>query len=126
MAASRTGIAGPGGLPLIWRGADGSNKEKPVEQSSIVILSPVSVPKTKKLALRPRPKRLAGLRVAVVDNTKPNFNIFMDRIQDLLIGRYQVASVSRYVKPGRTVPVAHSVVAEIKANCDFAIAGLGD
>jgi len=97
-----------------------------MEEGNIVILDPVSVPKTKRLSLNPRPKSIAGLRVAVVDNTKPNFNIFMDRIEALLRSQYHVASVSRYVKPGRTVPVAPSVVAEIKANCDFAITGLGD
>ena len=93
---------------------------------SIVILDPVSVPITKKLSLNPRPKSLKGLNLAVVDNTKPNFNIFMDRVQELLIGKHGVASVARYVKPGRTVPVAANIVAEIKANYDFAIAGLGD
>lgn len=97
-----------------------------MEERNIVILDPVSLPKIKKLQLNARPKSMAGLRVAVVDNTKPNFNIFMDKIQELLIGKYQVASVARYVKPGRTVGVAASVVAEIKANYDFAITGLGD
>ena len=97
-----------------------------MEERTTVILDPVSVPKTKRLTLTPRPQSLAGLRIAVVDNTKPNFNIFMDRIEDLLLTRYGVGSVSRYVKPGRTVGVAASVVAEIKAKCDFAITGLGD
>ena len=92
----------------------------------ITILDPVSVPKTKKIALNPRFKSVKGLRLAVVDNTKPNFNIFMDRVCELLVEKHGVASVARYVKPGRTVGVAHNVVAEIKANCDFAIAGLGD
>ena len=93
---------------------------------NIVILDPVSIPTVRKLALTPRPGRIEGLRVAVVDNTKPNFNVFMDRIQELLTTRYKVAQVGRFVKPGRTVPVAHSVVDEILAHYDFAIAGLGD
>ncbi len=101
-------------------------KEERVQENRIVILDPVSMPKTKKLNLNPRPKSLEGLRVAVVDNTKPNFNIFMDRVERLLIDQYKVASVARYVKPGRTVGVSAAIVAEIKANCDFAIAGLGD
>jgi hypothetical protein len=97
-----------------------------VQERKITILDPVSKPKIKKLALNSRPKSLEGLRIAVVDNTKPNFNIFMDRVQEILINDYKVASVARYVKPGRTVGVSAAIVAEIKANCDFAIAGLGD
>ena len=97
-----------------------------MEEKTTVILDPVSIPTTKKLALTPRPQSIGGLRIAVVDNTKPNFNIFMDRIEELLLSRYGVGSVSRYVKPGRTVGVAANVVAEIKAKCDFAITGLGD
>ncbi len=92
----------------------------------ITILDPVSVPKTKRIGLNPRFKSVKGLRLAVVDNTKPNFNIFMDRVCELLVEKHGVASIARYVKPGRTVGVAASIVAEIKANCDFAIAGLGD
>jgi hypothetical protein len=97
-----------------------------VEDRTIVILDPVSLPKTKKLSLNPRPASMAGLRVATVDNTKPNFSIFLDKIEEILISQYKVASVTRYRKPGRTVPVAQNIVAAIKANCDFAITGLGD
>jgi hypothetical protein len=97
-----------------------------VETGNIVILDPVSIPKTKKIALNPRPRNIEGMRVAVVDNTKPNFNLFMDRIQEILVSRYKVASVSRYRKPGRTVGVSHAILDEIKANCDIAITGLGD
>jgi hypothetical protein len=104
----------------------GIQKESSVEERTIVILDPVSVPITKKIALSPRRKDIAGMKVAVVDNTKPNFNIFMDRIQELLMSRYKVASVSRYRKPGRTVGVSHAMLQEIKESCDIAITGLGD
>jgi hypothetical protein len=66
------------------------------------------------------------MRVAVVDNTKPNFSIFMDRVEEILIEKYKVAKVARYRKPGRTVGVTQEMLAEIKATCDFAITGLGD
>ena len=64
--------------------------------------------------------------IATVDNTKPNFNIFLDRVQDILISDYQVKELKRFRKPGRTVPVAGDIIAEIQASCDFAITGLGD
>jgi hypothetical protein len=97
-----------------------------LDDRSTIILDPVSLPKTKRLNLTSRPKSLSGLRIAFVDNTKPNFNIFCDRVEELLLSQYGVAEVKRYRKPGRTVPVAKGVIDEIKASCDFAITGLGD
>jgi hypothetical protein len=96
-----------------------------VEQRSITILDPVSLPRTKKLNLNPRPKTMAGIRVAFVDNTKPNFSTFCDRVEQLLVSEYG-ATVARYRKPGRTVGVTQTIIDEIKATCDFAITGLGD
>jgi hypothetical protein len=100
--------------------------EAVMQESQIVILDPVAKPTVKLLSLNARPTDIVGLRLAVVDNTKPNFNVFMDRVQEILLSHYHVASVERFVKPGRTVGVATSVVAEIKARTDFAITGLGD
>jgi hypothetical protein len=68
---------------------------------------------------------MQGIRVAFVDNTKPNFKEFSDRVEELLVERFG-AKVTRYRKPGRTVGVIQSIVDEIKENCDFAITGLGD
>ena len=96
------------------------------KKKTITILDPVSKPKVTKISLNPRPKNIAGLRVAMVDNTKPNFSIFLDRVEELLVSQYNVASVTRYRKPGRTQPLAQQVIAEIKEKCDIAITGLGD
>lgn len=97
-----------------------------MKEKTITILDPVSKPKVKKLNINPRPDKIEGLRVATVDNTKQNFSIFLDKVEELLVGQYNVASVSRYRKPGRTQPVAPEVINEIKENCDIAIAGVGD
>ena len=97
-----------------------------MEEKNIVILDPVSKPKLTKLSISPRPKNIEGLRLAMVDNTKPNFNIFLDRVEENLISQYKVASVIRYRKPGRTVALEQSVINEIKEKCDIAITGLGD
>ena len=97
-----------------------------MEDDRIVILDPVSLPKTKRIHLNPRPTDMAGLRVAMIDNTKPNFMPFLDRVEELLKSDYKVASVTRFRKPGRTVPVAQDIIAKVMAECDFAITGLGD
>ncbi len=97
-----------------------------MEDKTIDILDPVSKPEATKISINPRPKNIVGLRVAMVDNTKPNFDIFLDRAEELLISQYQVGSVIRYRKPGRTEPLAPAVLDELKNKCDIAITGLGD
>jgi len=92
---------------------------------SITILDPVSIPTVKRLGLNPRLTSLQGVHIAVVDNTKPNFDIFMDRVQEIMEERFG-AIFHRYRKPGRTVGVTHQVMDEIKEKCQFAITGLGD
>ncbi len=96
-----------------------------METRNIVILDPVSIPITKRIGLNPRPKSMQGIRVAFVDNTKPNFDLFCNRVEEILVSQYG-AKVSRYRKPGRTVGVVQSIIDEIKENCDFAVTGLGD
>lgn len=93
---------------------------------TITVLDPTSQPKIAIRSLNPRPKDIRGLRIATVDNTKPNFSIFLDRIEEILVRDHGVAEVKRYRKPGRTSPVSPEILAEIKSSYDFAITGLGD
>ena len=93
---------------------------------TITVLDPVSKPKLVNTSINPRPKQVAGLRMAMLDNTKPNFSIFLDTVEELLKTKYQVGSVARYRKPGRTMPLDSQIVAEIKSGFDIAITGLGD
>lgn len=97
-----------------------------MEATTITVLDPVSKPKLVNTSINPRPKNVAGLRIAMVDNTKPNFSIFLDKVEELLINQYHVASVTRYRKPGRTMPLDPQIIADIKKTSDFAITGLGD
>ena len=55
-----------------------------MEEKKIVILDPVSKPEAIKININPRPKDIAGLRIIMIDNTKPNFEAFLDRIEELL------------------------------------------
>jgi len=98
-----------------------------LKEKAITILDPVSKPKVTRIMINPRSPKVEGLRVATVDNTKPNFSIFLDKLEELLITQHKVASVSRYRKPGRTEPIAKEMIAEIKQKkCDIVITGLGD
>ena len=78
------------------------------------VLSPVSMPEVKGVPRNPRPASIKGMRIGTVDNTKPNFITFLDKIEELLISKYEVAAVHRYRKPGRTEGVAQEIIDDIK------------
>jgi hypothetical protein len=86
----------------------------------------VFLPTTKRITFNPRPKSMAGLKIAFVDNTKPNFNIFCERVAELLLSDYGVAEAKIFRKHGRTGGASPQIMNEVKAKYDFAITGLGD
>ncbi len=93
---------------------------------TITILDPVSRPIMELAGNTARPKSTVGLRVGMLDNTKPNFDFFCNRVEEHLLEQFGVAVVNRYVKKGRTFPVEPEMLEDIKKNCDIVICGLGD
>jgi hypothetical protein len=71
-----------------------------------------------------RPAAIAGLRVGLLDITKPRGDVFLDRLQELLtdVG----AKVTRYAKPTFTKPAPVDLRHEIATKCDLVIEALAD
>jgi hypothetical protein len=76
--------------------------------------------------LTPRLRSLRGLRVALLDNTKPNGAVLLRAVGRELQERYGVREVRMFVKGYFGTPVEESVVQQILHNSDFAVAGIGD
>ncbi len=72
----------------------------------------------------PRPERLEGLTVGILDISKPRGDVFLDRLDELVSGRGIV--VKRYAKPTMTRPAPLAVRQKIGAEVDVAIEGLAD
>ena len=71
-----------------------------------------------------RPASIAGLRVGLLDISKPRGNIFLDRLEQRLTGAG--ATVKRYAKPTFTKPAPVDLRHEISINCDLVIEALAD
>ncbi|MFH1487005.1 MAG: hypothetical protein ABIH46_13110 [Chloroflexota bacterium] len=73
---------------------------------------------------------LNGKVVGFLDNSKPNCDLFMDRVQEQLSKRFQLAGVIRKRKsshsesPGRGA--AESTIEELVEKADVVINGMGD
>jgi hypothetical protein len=69
---------------------------------------------------------LQGKTVAIVDNSKPNFDHLADDLAQLLTARHGVARVIRHRKRAASIAAPDSVYADIEANVDLVITGSGD
>ena len=75
--------------------------------------------------LAPRPRGLAGLRVGLLSNTKPNASVLLSAVADEL-RRGGVASSTMYAKAYFGTPVEQSQIQAIGRDCDFVVTGIGD
>ena len=69
---------------------------------------------------------LAGKTVGFIDNAKPNFNVLVDDLGELLMSKYGVARVVKRRKPSASIPARADIVAELSEACDLVITGSGD
>ena len=78
-------------------------------------------------AERPRAERLAGLAgqtVGLLDIAKMRGDIFLDRLEEKLVG--EGAKVIRYKKPTFTKPAPIDLRHEIAEKCDAVVEALAD
>lgn len=71
-----------------------------------------------------RPATLDGLRVGLLDISKPRGDVFLDRMAELLAERG--VAVRRYRKPTFAKPAPMDLRREIGAECDVVIEALAD
>ena len=79
-------------------------------------------PKGQRLTL----STLAGKTIGFIDNAKPNFNLLVDDLAELLVARYGVAKIIKRAKRGAAMPALQIDVDELAEKCDLVITGSGD
>ena len=68
----------------------------------------------------------AGKVVGFIDNAKPNFDLLVRDMSELLTRKYGVAEVIVRRKRGASMPADDAVIAELAEKCDVVITGMGD
>ena len=71
-----------------------------------------------------RPATISGLRVGLLNISKPRGDIFLDRLEERLVERG--AHVERFKKPTFTKPAPADLRYEISTKCDLVIEALAD
>ena len=88
------------------------------------VLDPTGEREVAERQLLPRPGSIAGLRVGLLDISKPRGDIFLDQLESRLSGAG--ASVLRFRKPTFTKPAPVDLRHEISTQCDLVIEALAD
>ena len=71
-----------------------------------------------------RPAAIAGLRIGLLDISKPRGDVFLDQLEARLVAAG--AKVQRYRKPTFTKPAPVDLRHEIATQCDLVIEALAD
>ena len=90
----------------------------------IRLYDPTAEPRGVAATLAPRLQSLAGKRVAILDNGKPNAGTLMLTVAKILQERYGVGEVVKREKPIAGPPAAEILAA--LSECDFALVGSAD
>lgn len=90
------------------------------------LLDPTVEQPAQAVSFAPRPKALAGKRVALIENTKYNSDRLLEKIGDILKKEQGVASFKIFHKHNSSVPAHQEIIAEVKSGFDVMVAGVGD
>jgi hypothetical protein len=88
------------------------------------VLSPAGARSSTRKPLAARPRELRGLRIGVLDNSKPNAGVLLDRVAELLAERAGAAAIVRWQKPGASR--AATMIDDIAARADVLLTGSAD
>jgi hypothetical protein len=76
--------------------------------------------------LAPRLGSLRGKTLGLLDNGKPNGSVLLTEIGNHLRERYGLRDVIMYTKSYFGTPVDQTLIERIMAECNFAVAAIGD
>jgi hypothetical protein len=92
--------------------------------SEVEVLSPVVEVAGATTSGAPRPDTLDGQRIGFLDNAKPNADVFLSRVEELLRERFALTDVIWQRKRHGGRPAEH--VDDLARRCQLVVNGVGD
>ena len=90
------------------------------------IVDPASSSAVAARTLAGRPRSLEGVTIALLDNSKPNAGVLLERVGALLAARGHVRAVRTWSKPGSSIGASPAVIEEIAAAARVALTASAD
>ena len=95
-------------------------------KNTIPVYDPRGAVETAPLATAPRVKKLEGLRLGLLDNTKWNANKLLRGVRDRLAQKHAFGAVNYYCKESFAAAAAPGLLATIAAENDIVLTAIGD
>ena len=92
----------------------------------MLIVDPIGTSAARALTLAGRPRLLEGVTIALLDNSKPNARVLLERVGALLAARVGARAVRAWGKPGASTGAAPAVLEEIAATARVALTASAD
>jgi hypothetical protein len=99
---------------------------KETVMKTIPVYDPRGVVEAAPLAMSPRVKKLQGLRLGLLDNTKWNANKLLRGVRDRLAQKHAFGAVNYYRKESFARAATPELLAEIAAQNDIVLTAIGD
>ncbi|MDH4150929.1 MAG: hypothetical protein OEV67_10485 [Betaproteobacteria bacterium] len=90
------------------------------------VYDPRGIIEAEPMALAPRVKKIDGLRLAILDNSKWNCNKMLRGVRDELQEKHKFSAINYFTKDSFSSNAAPELIAEIVANHDIALTAIGD
>lgn len=94
--------------------------------ASVLLYDPTAPKPEKATHVRRKLDGLSGKVVGFIDNAKPNFNLLVDDLAELLVARHGVKAVVKLGKRAASMSASEQVYRELAEQCDLVITGSGD
>ena len=92
----------------------------------MLIVDPIGTSAARALTLAGRPRSLEGVTIALLDNSKPNAGVLLERVGALLAARAGARAVKVWSKPGASIGAAPAIFEEIAATARVALTASAD
>lgn len=93
---------------------------------SMEVFDPTTSSEQEEINYASRPQNFEGLKVGLVDNTKYNSRVLLEKIAERLKSKYRMEMVHIDTKQSASHGITDEAVREFKSKADFVIAGIGD
>ena len=94
--------------------------------NTIPVYDPRGVVEATPMALAPRVKKIEGVRLALLDNTKWNANKLLRGVRERLAQKHGFTAVNYYRKQSFSLNAAPELIDEIAANNDIVLTAIAD
>jgi hypothetical protein len=99
---------------------------KVTDSNSVLVYDPRGIIESASVPIAARPKKLDGLRIAILDNSKWNANKVLRASMAALEKTVKFGQVNYYVKHSFSKDAAPELIAEIAAKNDLLLTAIGD